>query len=90
MDKGSGSGIFPNSDPDPGDPKNPDPRHWFNRIPDFSFNSLIAVYITFLGFYFSKNVLSFVFVSFQFSFNFFKPIYFLKDFIKRLYLRRIS
>ena len=27
---GSGSGIFPDSDPDPGDPKRPDqdPQHW--------------------------------------------------------------
>ena len=25
MNKGSGSGIFPDTDPDPGDPKRPDP-----------------------------------------------------------------
>ena len=29
MDKGSGSGIFP--DPDPGDQKRPDPQHWLKH-----------------------------------------------------------
>ena len=36
MDKGSGSGIFP--DPDPGDPKrpDPDPQHCFLRCEIFT------------------------------------------------------
>ena len=28
VDKGSGSGIFPNPDSDPGDPKRPDPTRY--------------------------------------------------------------
>ena len=42
MDKGSGSGIFP--DPDPGDPNRPDPdsdldpQHWFRQHYIFIFN----------------------------------------------------
>ena len=34
VDKGSGSGIFSDRDPDPGDPKrpDPDPQHWFYVI----------------------------------------------------------
>ena len=37
MDKGSGSGIFP--DPDPGDPKRPDPQHCFKGTKKKSFES---------------------------------------------------
>ena len=41
MDKLSGSGIFPDSDLDPGDPKrpDPDPQHCFQLLNSKTYNS---------------------------------------------------